>query len=74
MVMHRSGQIHGGSVLSNDIHMLCSPVDGARNGTLVDNGDSTYTYTPATAFTGTDTFTYTITDADTASPMPVIVT
>jgi hypothetical protein len=32
------------------------------NGTLVNNGDGTFTYTPNTGFTGVDTFTYTICD------------
>ena len=31
-------------------------------GTLVDNGDGTFTYTPTTGFTGSDSFTYTVTD------------
>ncbi|UCD99351.1 MAG: tandem-95 repeat protein [Chloroflexota bacterium] len=32
------------------------------NGTLVDNGDGTFTYTPNPNFCGSDSFTYTITD------------
>lgn len=32
------------------------------HGTVVDNGDGTYTYTPATDYVGTDAFTYTVTD------------
>ena len=36
----------------------------ANGGTIVDNGDTTYTYTPAAGFIGTDTFSYTITDTD----------
>jgi hypothetical protein len=32
------------------------------NGTLVDNGDGTFTYTPDIYFDGTDSFTYTISD------------
>ncbi|MGH1368910.1 MAG: Ig-like domain-containing protein, partial [Maritimibacter sp.] len=32
------------------------------NGSVVDNGDGTFTYTPDAGFTGTDTFTYTIED------------
>ena len=47
-------------------------VDGATltgftqgtNGSVVDNGDGTFTYSPTGGFTGTDTFTYTLTDAD----------
>ncbi|SMX28073.1 Bifunctional hemolysin/adenylate cyclase precursor [Pelagimonas phthalicica] len=34
------------------------------NGTVVDNGDGTFTYTPDAGFTGTDTFEYTITDGN----------
>ncbi|MEM8503558.1 MAG: DUF4347 domain-containing protein, partial [Cyanobacteria bacterium P01_D01_bin.1] len=36
----------------------------ANGGTIIDNGDATYTYTPAAGFVGTDTFSYTITDVD----------
>ena len=32
------------------------------NGSVVNNGDGTFTYTPDAGFTGTDTFTYTIID------------
>ncbi|MFC3144280.1 cadherin-like domain-containing protein, partial [Psychromarinibacter halotolerans] len=34
------------------------------NGTLVDNGDGTFTYTPNTGFEGSDSFTYTVTDGE----------
>ncbi|MEM9784862.1 MAG: Ig-like domain-containing protein [Pseudomonadota bacterium] len=41
------------------------------NGTVVDNGNGTFTYTPNPNFNGVDTFTYTVTDsagaADTAT-------
>jgi regulation of enolase protein 1 (concanavalin A-like superfamily) len=38
------------------------------SGTLVNNGDGTWTYTPEADFTGTDSFTYTVTDGkDTAT-------
>ncbi len=33
------------------------------DGTLLLNGDGTYTYTPTPGFTGTDSFTYVVTDA-----------
>ncbi|MEX1377281.1 MAG: Ig-like domain-containing protein [Eubacteriales bacterium] len=36
----------------------------AQGGTIVDNGDGTFTYTPSLNFYGTDTFTYSITDGD----------
>ncbi|QEW17871.1 hypothetical protein LA6_000025 [Marinibacterium anthonyi] len=35
-----------------------------ENGTVVDNGDGTWTYTPDTGFSGTDSFTYTVTDGE----------
>jgi VCBS repeat-containing protein len=34
----------------------------ANGGTVVNNGDGTFTYTPAADFNGTDTFDYTVTD------------
>ena len=34
------------------------------NGSVIDNGDGTFTYSPTGGFAGTDTFTYTLTDAD----------
>lgn len=34
------------------------------NGSVVDNGDGTFTYTPNNGFTGDDTFTYTISDGN----------
>ncbi len=34
------------------------------NGTLVDNGDGTFTYTPGAGFTGLDPFTYTVSDGN----------
>ena len=36
----------------------------ARGGTVVSNGNGTFTYTPAAGFTGADSFTYRITDID----------
>ncbi|MEE9296326.1 MAG: tandem-95 repeat protein [Phycisphaerae bacterium] len=56
-----------GNVLAND-----SDPDGDTlsidsftppgNGTVIDNGDGTFTYTPNNGFTGSDSFTYTVTD------------
>ncbi len=37
-------------------------VSGGTNGTVVDNGDDTYTFTPAADFNGDATFEYTISD------------
>ncbi|MDH5355421.1 MAG: Ig-like domain-containing protein, partial [Gammaproteobacteria bacterium] len=58
-----------GNVLAND-----SDVDGdtltvvagtplATNGTVVNNGDGTFTYTPGLDFTGSDSFDYSVTDS-----------
>jgi hypothetical protein len=38
------------------------------NGTLVNNGNGTFTYTPNAGFEGVDTFTYTICDDVTPTP------
>jgi len=37
---------------------------GTNGGSIVDNGDGTYTYTPPGGFEGEDSFTYTVIDAD----------
>jgi VCBS repeat-containing protein len=39
-------------------------VSAGTNGTVVPNGDGTFTFTPATGFSGAATFTYTVADAD----------
>jgi Ca2+-binding RTX toxin-like protein len=54
-------------LLSNDTDPNSDPLTitattAPTNGTLVDNGDGTYTYTPNANFSGTDSFTYTISD------------
>ncbi|MCB1716074.1 MAG: tandem-95 repeat protein, partial [Candidatus Competibacteraceae bacterium] len=36
----------------------------AQGGTVVDNGDGTFSYTPAAGFTGVDTFSYTLSDGN----------
>ena len=61
--------IPANGVLGND-----SDVDGdtltvqshtaASNGTVVVNGDGSFSYTPNADFNGTDTFTYTVTDSN----------
>ncbi|MDO6585958.1 Ig-like domain-containing protein [Salipiger sp. 1_MG-2023] len=42
------------------------------NGTLVDNGDGTFTYTPDTGFEGDDTISYTVSDGNGGSDDSVI--
>ncbi|MGD1881866.1 MAG: cadherin-like domain-containing protein [Paracoccaceae bacterium] len=44
------------------------------HGTLVDNGDGTWSYTPDTGYTGPDSFSYTITDGDLTDTATVNVT
>ena len=47
----------------NDGHILSVTGFGdAPHGTVVDNGDGTYTYTPDANYSGADSFTYTISD------------
>ncbi|WP_211219912.1 Ig-like domain-containing protein [Simiduia agarivorans] len=58
-----------GNVLSNDVLVDNASITGFQStstngGTVVNNGDGTFTYTPASGFTGADSFTYTLTDAD----------
>ena len=44
------------------------------NGTLVDNGDGTWTYQPNTGFIGQDTFTYDISDGTQSATATVTIT
>ncbi|MEZ5484530.1 MAG: tandem-95 repeat protein [Lysobacteraceae bacterium] len=54
-----------GNVLANDtfegvgVAVTAADASSANGGTVVNNGDGTFTYTPALDFTGSDTFTYT---------------
>ncbi|HEX6377298.1 MAG TPA: Ig-like domain-containing protein [Allosphingosinicella sp.] len=45
-----------------EINITISGVSNASNGTIVNNGDGTFTFTPTTGFVGTASFQYTITD------------
>ncbi|WP_198325268.1 tandem-95 repeat protein [Permianibacter aggregans] len=58
-----------GNVLINDTLVDNATITGfsatsVNGGSVVYNGDGTFTYTPANGFVGADTFTYTLTDAD----------
>jgi hypothetical protein len=61
-----------GNVLANDIdvdnpltpaYITAFDANSVNGGTVVNNGDGTFTYTPALNFNGLDTFTYTLIDA-----------
>ena len=45
-----------------------------NGGTVVNNGDGTFTYTPALNFTGTDMFTYTVSDGALTDTATVTIT
>ena len=47
---------------------------GTSNGTLVNNGDGTFSYTGNTDFVGTDSFTYTVEDNDGQTSSDITVT
>jgi hypothetical protein len=58
-----------GNVLANDTdveagRLWVSGITPAAHGTVVYNGDGTFTYTPQTHFNGPDSFTYTVTDSE----------
>lgn len=63
------------NVLLNDADVENDPLSvagntAAANGTVVDNGDGTFSYTPASGFVGLDRFGYTVSDgagSDTAT-------
>jgi VCBS repeat-containing protein len=44
------------------------------HGTIIDNGDGTYTYTPDTGYVGEDTFSYVLNDGTADSDLPGLVT
>jgi hypothetical protein len=53
------------NVLANDTgsELAITSFSNPANGSLVFNGDKTFTYTPASGFIGEDSFTYTVRDA-----------
>jgi len=60
-----------GNVLTNDtdvdgdvLSVSASDPASVQGGTVVDNGDGTFTYTPPAGFSGTDSFTYTANDSN----------
>ena len=58
-----------GELLANDSDpngdaLSLVEIRGASNGTLVDNGDGTWTYTPNAGFEGTDSLVYEISDGE----------
>jgi len=60
-----------GNVLTNDtdvdgdvLSVSASDPASVQGGTVVDNGDGTFTYTPPAGFSGTDSFTYTANDGN----------
>jgi hypothetical protein len=66
----RNTAVTTGNVLTNDDQgdgpatITAYDARSAQGGTVVSNGNGTFTYTPVDGFTGTDTFTYTIADTD----------
>ena len=48
----------------NDLSLSVVATTTPAHGTLVDNGDDTWTYTPPLNFTGTDAFDYTLSDGN----------
>ena len=61
-----------GDVLTNDSDPESDPmtailVTGPSNGSVILNGDGTFTYTPGLNFNGTDTFVYRVTDGSATS-------
>ena len=49
------------NVLTDDTHTITGFTQG-DNGTVVNNGDGTFSYTPNDGFSGTDSFSYTVYD------------
>ena len=78
-VTDRDVPVTTGNVLNNDIDVdgdtltiTGADTTSANGGTVVNNGDGTFTYTPPPLFNGTDTFTYTVSDGNGASSQGVV--
>ncbi len=67
---HMGDPVSGINVLANDVDpdsdtFAVNSFSYEGSGTLVQNGDGTFTYTPPQGFTGQDSFTYTTNDGQT---------
>ncbi len=51
-----------GNINLSSTNIVCSTCNGTSHGTLVNNGNGTFSYTPDANFIGTDNFTYEIVD------------
>ncbi len=51
-----------GNIDYSGTNITCTTCNGTSNGTLVNNGDGTFTYTPNANYTGADNFVYEIID------------
>ncbi len=61
--------IAAADLLTNDVDLegddlSITDLTSTSNGTLIDNGNGTYTYTPIADFNGSDSFTYTASDGN----------
>jgi Ca2+-binding RTX toxin-like protein len=69
LVGNEDTSVTTGNVLTNDTDLNGDTLSvqsftQAANGTVVDNGNGTFTYTPDANYNGADSFTYTITDGN----------
>lgn len=57
---------------NDTINIATVDTTSSRGGTIIDNGDKTFTYTPAANILGTDSFNYTIIDVQNAEAKAVV--